>query len=246
MKRIAAAVVGLLVTAGLSQAQEAAVDLVRTPALAKDLAAFPRLSGSGDVVQKINKALGQGDQRVKKAAKTCRSEGKEHSSWTRKVDVTMRGPRYVSYVAHDDFFCGGAYPDTSSVALVYDLATGIPVDWTKLLAGPPSAATNEAADGTVLGTVSSPKLKELYLAAVKITDVDDPHECDDILRETDFNFILWPDVKENAVVLAQMDLPHVTAACGPAASVPMAKLRQAGFDAGLLDAIEAAHKAAKE
>jgi hypothetical protein len=247
MKRIIAALLGSLACGAAASAGDL-VGLVKTPALAKGLAAFPRLAGSEPAIQKINKGLEQGDRRAKKAAKDCRDQGKDRSDWTRKVEVTMRGPDFVSYVASDDFFCGGANPDTDTLALVYDLATGIPVDWTKLLpaSAEVSAATATAGDGTVLGTVASPKLKELYLKNLHITDVDDPHQCDDVLKDADLSFILWPDVKADGLVLAQMDLPHVAAACGPPATVPMAALRELGVDAGFLDAIEAGHKAARE
>jgi hypothetical protein len=131
--------------------------------------------------------------------------------------------------------------------LVYDLSSGVPVDWAKLL--PVSFATTSAAsagaDGTARRSVASPWLKELYIKFAHETDADFPQECDDVLQQTDLNFILWPDVKTNGLVLQQTDLPHVSAACGPSATIPMATLRKIGVDTGLLHAIEAGHKAAK-
>src|SRR5438105_4089957 len=85
--------------------------------------------------------------------------------WTRTISVAMRGPRFLSLVAADSWFCGGAYPDTDRFSLVYNLSTGAPVDWSKLF---PTAlvrktGTDTAGDGTVVSTVSSPEVHGLYL-----------------------------------------------------------------------------------
>ena len=246
MKRIAAAAFAVVALAGPAAAvQDDLVTIKKTPDVAKGVAAFPRLAGGDAITQKINNALAKGDLRVRKAAKDCATEGKGRADWSRGVEVSMRGPRFVSYVANDSYFCGGAYPDVSTVALVYDLATGIPVDWTKLLPATLAVtpATTTGGDGTVVGTVADAKLTELYVKAVKADGVDE--QCDDVLKQTDLHFIVWPDVKAEGLMLQQMDLPHVVAACGPAATIPMAALRELGVDAGLLDAIEAGHRAGK-
>lgn len=244
MIRIATAALGLMLLASVAAAQDNSVAFQKTPAVMKDVAAFPRLSGGGAIARKINKALAQGDLRVKKAAKDALASGNGKGSWSRTVDVTMRGPRFVSYVAHDDYFYG-AYPDVATVALVFDLATGIPVDWAKLM--PASLAvtsgTSTGADGTVVGTIAAARLTELYIKAVKAGGID--AQCDDALKDTELHFIAWPDVKANGLVLQQMDLPHVAAACGPAATIPMAILRELGVDAKLLDAMEVGRKAAQ-
>ena len=244
MKRIVAAALCICLVGSAAAAPDGIVTVQKTPAAMKDVAAFPRLSGGGATARKINKALVQGDLRVKKAAKDALASGNGKGSWSRTVDVTMRGPGFISYVAHDDYFYG-AYPDVATVALVFDLGTGIPVDWAKLM--PASLAvtsgTSTGADGTVVGTIAAAKLTELYIKAVKTEDAD--AQCDDVLKQTELHFIAWPDVKTNGLVLQQMDLPHVAAACGPAATIPMATLRELGVDAKLLDAMEAGRKAAQ-
>jgi len=245
MKFAACIVLGCCVAGGGAVADDAVVSFAKAPAVRKGVAAYPRLVGADPIIARINAALAKGDGRVRKGAKECFDDGKGQADWSRTVDVTMKGPRFVSYVSHDEYFCGGAYPDVSTMALVYDLSTGIPVDWAKMLPASlaVTAGTSNGADGTVLGTIASAKLGELYRAAAKADGGD--AECDDVLKETEFHFILWPDARANGIGLMQMDLPHVTAACGPALTIPMAKLRELGIDAGLLDAIETAHKTAK-
>ncbi|HEX2944173.1 MAG TPA: hypothetical protein VHO91_24165 [Rhodopila sp.] len=232
--------------AGVGQAPEP-VRLAGQPAVAAGFAAFPRLlAPTGAQAQRINKALAEADDRGRSAAMECRASGKEAQadpkdiSWTRTVSVAMRGPRYLSVVAADDWFCGGAYPSTDSFALAYDMQTGSPLNWERLLpkALVQSAALDNAGDGTRLGVVRSPALKAMYLRAAKL-DAD----CTQALRETDLSFMLWPDAQRNGVALAPSGLPHVIAACGADVVIPVPELRKLGVAPALLDAIATAYQA---
>jgi hypothetical protein len=220
-----------------AMAQDAPVTLTKQPALQKGIDAFPRLAGTGSAIARINAGLDAADARVRKAAQKCLS-GNKDADWSRRIDVTMAGPRFVSFVSHDDTSCGGPHPNTSTIALVYDLITGHPVTWTKLLpaslGGKPG--TMEAADGTVLGVLSSPKLKALYIRAMK-PDAD----CKDVLEDADFNFMIWPDGQKNGLVLDQDDLSHAVQACGGSAVLSTKTLRDMGADADLVSAIETSH-----
>jgi len=236
----------VFLAASASQASAAndsgSIKLKKLPPVAINVAAFPRLVAGADpaIVKQINKLLARGDGRVRNAAKDCLRMGRKRADWSRKVSVTMQGPRYVSFVASDDYYCGGAYPDTSTVALVFDLNTGGLVDWAKLL---PELAqrtgADTAGDGSTLGTVSSDRLSDLYRDLAK-RDGGEP-ECVDALKETELNFLLWPDAKQDGLVV-QPDLAHVIAACGPALPIPLQTLRSIGVDAGFLKAIDAAHR----
>jgi hypothetical protein len=237
----------VFLAASASQARAAndsgSIKLKKLPPVAINVAAFPRLVAGADpaIVKRINKLLARGDGRVRNAARDCLRMGRKRADWSRKVSVTMQGPRYVSFVASDDYYCGGAYPDTSTVALVFDLNTGGSVDWTKLL---PELAQRTGADtagdgSTTLGTVSSDRLSDLYRDLAK-RGGGDP-ECVDALKETELNFLLWPDAKQDGLVV-QPDLAHVIAACGPALPIPLETLRSLGVDAGFLKAIAAAHR----
>jgi hypothetical protein len=173
-----------------------------------------------------------------KAAQQRIASSPGRSDWTRSIDVTMAGPRFVSFVAYDDIYCGGPHPDNAKVALVYNLTTGRTVGWTKLvparLGGKPGV--NTGGDGTVLGTLSSPELKALYIREMK-PDAD----CKDTLADTDFHFTFRPDATANGLAMDQDDLPHADQACSGPVTLSTTMLRSMGADPRLTDAIEAAH-----
>jgi hypothetical protein len=220
-----------------------AVRLKKLPPVKAHVAAFPRLAAGAQpaIIEGINKALARGDGRVRKAAMDCLREDRRHANWSRKISLPMQGPRYVSFVASDEYFCGGAHPDSSTVALVFDLDTGTLVDWAKLL---PELAqhtgTDTAGDGSTFGTVASEKLADLYRDTAKHGGSDP--DCAGALKDTELNFILWPDGKQNALVAQPAGLPRAIAACGPALPISVETLRSLSVDTELLEAIDAAHR----
>ncbi len=127
------------------------------------------------------------------------------------------------------------------MALVFDLNTGGLVDWAKLL---PELAqrtgADTAGDGSTLGTVSSGWLSDLYRDLAK-RGGGEP-ECVDALKETELNFLLWPDAKLDGLVVQPAGSLHVIAACGPALLIPLQTLRSLGVDAEFVKAIDAAHR----
>lgn len=220
-----------------------AIRLSKPKPVMRDVAAFPRLAAGAipATIERINKALTQADGRVRKAARGCQQADRKHSHWSRKISVPMQGPHYVSLIATDDYFCGGAHPDSSTVALVFDLDTGTLADWAELL---PELAqhtgTDTAGDGSTLGTIASQKLADLYKDMAKHSGSDPA--CADALKDTELNFILWPDAKQDGLTVQPAGLPHVIASCGPAMTLPVKTLKTLDVNAGLLDAIEAAHQ----
>ena len=221
--------------------------LTPMPPAETGLEAFPRLAEAEDAPsQKINQALAAADERGRAAAASCRKDLRESGAdphgagWTRTVRVAMRGPAFLSVTAADEIYCGGPHPDAAVFALAYDLRTGSPLNWERLMPKALSgkASLTSAADGTRLGVLTSPKLRALYLKASK-----PDAECAQALEGDELPLMLWPDAQAGGVAIQPADLPHVIAACGPAAIIPVAVLRPMGVDGGLLDAIEAAHKA---
>jgi hypothetical protein len=173
----------------------------------------------------------------------CRATGGKDSEWTRTIEVTMRGPRYLSLLATDNFSCGGPHPDYSLVALVYDLATGAPVNWKRLLpaALAQDTRTDTAGDGTVLGEVVSPALLTRVVEAARAEPMSDP-ECPDALVESTRGFLLWPDAQAGGIVAQPVGLPHAVDACANPIVIATPEMRKLGIDAGLVDAIEQAHR----
>jgi hypothetical protein len=197
---------------------------------------LPRiLAPSTAATSRINGALAVLDRRWAAYARDCRAGGRDNEA-TRAVEVAMAGPQFLSVVAHDDESCGGAHPDTSRTALVYDLDTGRPVDWRRLL-GPrlvASTSTDSVIDGTRIGMVSSPELQALYLKAARPSK-----DCEDVVSDPDLSFQVWLDAKKASVVI-EPQLPHVVAACGELGAIGIAALRREGADPSLLAALSAA------
>ena len=92
---------------------------------------------SDDAERRINAALKRLDANLRKAIRDCKGHDNGPGDWVRKVEPTMKGPGYLSFVITDTSFCGGPYPSIGTMSIVYDLRTGTPVDWARLL--PPVA-----------------------------------------------------------------------------------------------------------
>lgn len=227
------------------------VHLTVPPALAKDLSAMPPIAGPVDAAETgINAALRRLDAKVVKAAAECRTDGGKNSSWERTVDAAMRGPRFLSYAVTDNTYCGGAHPNVSTWSIVYDLASGAPVDWTTLL---PASLTGtvalaEQAEGSKIVTLASKRLHALYLERYRPdtrgSKNDADKDCREAVAETfDGNppaMMVWLDAKEDGLAL-QFDLAHVVQACADRVLIPTSVLRSEGASATLIDAVDAAH-----
>lgn len=151
----------------------------------------------------------------------------------------MRGPHFLSLVATDSWFCGGAHPDDDQFPLVYDLTTGTPLNWSRFLPAVLVQKTGieTAGDGTVVGTVSSPKLHELYLKGYK----NDP-DCAEAIKDPDLPFTLWPSAPTEGITIQPFGLPHAVAACAGEVTIPLSVLRTLSVRHELLGAIEDAHE----
>lgn len=236
---------GLVPTSGRAAA-EAPAPLRPMAAIGKDVAAFPRLvSAPGDpAAARINQALDRRDASARQMRKDCLANVDKPSDadYTRSIWVTMRGPRYLSFLVSDNADCGGAHPDAGDMALVYDLRTGSPVNWQRLFpkAMMQGVSTDTGIDGTTIGFVTSRTLQALYLKAENAAQPIDP-DCKDVLTDPDLSLSLWPNAKKDGLAVEPGDLPHVVLACADTIVIPTATLRPLGVEAGLLDAIDAAH-----
>ncbi|WP_419952017.1 hypothetical protein [Methylobacterium sp.] len=252
--RTAAAAGCLLATLVPGSAADRAVALEVPPDLAKDLSAMPRIANPvDDAERRINAAVQRLDGAARKAAAECLAQGGKHADYGRHIDVTMRGPRFLSYTMTDSAFCGGARPNTGTSAIVYDLVSGAPIDWTALL---PPALTGKVAlqtemDGSRMVSLSSKRLFDLYLKAYRPrtgqakADADDD-ECRDAVSTPDGDgppaMTVWLDAKAGGLAV-QFDLAHVVQACADVEVIPLATLKAEGANAVLTDAIVAARAA---
>lgn len=185
------------------------------------------------------------------AAEECRAElagsgaDRPDTGWTRSITVAMQGPRYLALVADDYSDCGGLYPNAERFALVYDLRTGLPPDWSRLLPKMlvRTVSIEAAFDATPLGLVDSPALKSVYLAAVRSAAARVDPGCPETLEQFAGPFMLWPDARQGGIAVQPSRLAHASAACGVPVTIGVAALRRLGVRPALLDAIAAAHRA---
>jgi hypothetical protein len=246
VQRIVALAVFAILAALPVHAADRVVHLLVPPPIHKDVAAMPQVVNPADDAERhINVAVQRLDANIRKAVANCKGAP---ADWTRSVDVPMRGPGYISFVIVDSAFCGGAHPSTATMSIVYDLRSGAPVDWTRLL--PPSLtgklALTARMDGTKMVTLASKRLYALYLAGYDpgAGTPEDRTACNDAVRNTGEDeppaMMAWLDARQGGLAV-QFDLAHVVQACADPVVIPLATLRAEGAQPVLLDAIEAAH-----
>jgi hypothetical protein len=234
--------IGALLTGSAAFAADLSVALRAPRPVAKDIPAMPEIIAPTSAAErKINAALRRLDAAVQRAAKECKTDDGKAGDWERSVETPMHGPNYLSFVVTDSMYCGGAHPDASTMAIVYDLRTGAPVDWTRLLPREFTGklALQEGADGTKTVPLSSKALTALYLAGYRPGDAD--KECrgaiaDDVAADEP-DISVWPDAQDGGLAMI-FDLPHVVAACEDVVVAPAASLRSKGVDPQFVDAIE--------
>jgi hypothetical protein len=155
--------------------------------------------------------------------------------WSRKVRVTMSGPRFLSLVADDSVYCGGAHPSSDQMAQVFDMTTGYLVDWDELLSA--SAGASSENDTVLDGT----SVDALVLPGLQKMDFFVHHgDCKDATLKPK-SFLIWPDARYGTLVAAPFSLPHAIQGCAKEIGLTMDQARILGFDESLLSAIKQAH-----
>jgi hypothetical protein len=155
--------------------------------------------------------------------------------WDRKVLVKMRGPRFVSMVADETQFCGGAYPDNDFLALVFDMTTGGLIDWEKFVSSTEDfEVTDRVVDGASSSLLTMPSLSSLVVSRAN-------GECKQALQEENLSFLVWPDAKSGVLMVKPTGLPHVAQACEETLGLTIDEARKLGFSDALLDSLAQAH-----
>lgn len=220
--------------------------------LAGEVAAFPRVlpgpAVSPRIAAMINAALTRDEAAAKKTALECRSDAKQEQpdlsasdvadSWQRSVDVTMRGPRFVSYTMGTTYSCGGAYMEIDrESSIVYDLTTGHPVNWLRLLPRGTKAVTGgDLGDGLPAGWLAIPYLQR------RARQEAEP-DCKDLFDTSygaEVSFEVYPDARDGVLVVSTPDLPHAMRNCETALTLHAADLQRFGAPPALPNAIAAA------
>ncbi len=234
---------------GMMAAQGDSTFMVQArPALWAGVAAFPTLTAGGGVTPEVaaalNATLARQNTRVAAAAADCRrtaQKAKRHAdptAWQRTVEVTMAGPHYLSLLATDADDCGATLAHSGAVLpLVYDLTTGAPVSWEKLMPAGVRASLATGEDGTRLGTVEWPVLQA---RAIKQATP----ECKELIRENGIlDFGVWLDGAKGAIIAETVSFPNAGAACEVPITFSLDEARQMGFAKELVDALATAQAA---
>ena len=226
------------------------ITLAKPRPVRHDVDGFPRIAAPADDAQRrIDRALDRLDAKVRVAARDCLAGGGTHpGDWSRQVDVPMRGPEFVSYVVTDEIDCGGAHPNEGHSAIVYDLRSGAPVDWTALLPAKLTGklALAEGEDGVKVVTLASPRLFALYRAGYDEGPAanEDERDCRAVVKEQGDGgpvpMLAWLDAKAGGLAL-QFDFAHVQQNCSEPIVIPAETLRREGASPRLLAALAAAH-----
>jgi len=219
--------------------------------LRKDVQEWPLIvNPSTPAEQRVNATLTRLNQVLAKAVRECDANLRDSmkgasakaiadavsEDWSRKVHVTMTGPRFLSLVAADDTNCGGAHPNEDRMAMVFDMTTGAPVNWLALLPKSAGASSfvDSVEDGSKMGALVLPALQAINLA--KASD-----ECKEAFQDSQ-SFLIWPDAQHETLVAQAFDLPHAADACAIELGLTMEQARKLGFDESVLRAIEQAHR----
>lgn len=222
------------------------VTLQIQPKIARGIDAFPRVVSSDAVppaiAAKINASLQRLDQNVRSAAADCKQQSEETlgrrsvDAWERTVTTTMKGPTFLDIQASDSIYCGGAHPDGETLPMVYDLTTGRPVAWDKLLPAEAETTTDKSTDGTTIGLITWAPLSRMAIAHASV-------ECRDALSEAEtLPFALSLDARKGMLVATAYGLPHVIAACAEPLEISPDQAKRLGVSPRITDALAAAKK----
>jgi hypothetical protein len=157
--------------------------------------------------------------------------------WTRKVAVTMRGPRFISMVTEQTHVCNGSYPQNSFYAIVLDMRTGKPIEEDVLLtdAEHDLGAVNPRVDGIVF--------HELRMASLSAVVVDRAKGgCKKDLNQAALSFWAWPDSATRLLMVRPSGIPHVIESCEVPIGLTVDEARRLGFGSELLDALRRARR----
>jgi len=230
LKAIAFAVLVALIAPSASAAN-APPTLHKAPNLAKNAEAFPTLVGATPAIARINRTLQAANAKQRDDMKDCRRDAPQDGYWwEQSVDAPLIGAYFLSLWVHGNLSCGGAHPNFVDQALTFDLTTGEPVDWRRLL-----PVSLRGAPGDAIG---SPGLTALFVEQSTKEGVG--ADCQEAFGEQQMNFAFWPDAKAKGLAMRAANLLHwAEGPCSGPVTIPVATLKRLGFDNQLVADIEA-------
>ena len=226
-----------------------AAELSPAHQIAAKVSGFPRVVGDDPAAKRINAILQRSEDRLLAAMQDCARTSPvrrdPNKGWERRVWVASHGPRYLSLIADSMVYCGGAHPDSDTLALVFDLRDGHLINWETLLPAtmivPPGS--DRLLDGGRLGMIYSNALRDAYLARYPAApqggiSVEDWQSCREAVTTTQA-FVAWPNASPRGLALQPADLPHAVAACSVPVTLPSSVLQTLGVSEVLTAALDA-------
>jgi hypothetical protein len=215
---------------------DAPMVLTQPPSFAQDANALPRIDATDDVSQKINAQLATMDRNALDERATCLAAG-ALSDWSRATYVTFAGPDFLGLEVLAGGYCdGAAHPYNYQQVLTFDLATGEPLDWRKML--PRAFAELE----TGQGLPPSPELSAIFILAESPIDPD----CQDELTSEPLSFSLRLDAEKHRVAISPTSLSYVGTHCIDTIWLTAMQLQTLGADGRLLAALANANPIVKQ
>jgi hypothetical protein len=225
-------------------AQTTSVSLRKLPNIREDTEAFPRVIPNAavppEIAAKINASLERFDMQVRKDWRDCQKEAHGNGDWSRSIQVTMSGPAYVSFLADETYDCANAHPEDIQTALVYDLRTGSPVNWSALL---PPAAKGEVIRGAgrlSIGVVHWPAMLER--AKKQSMKGDGGEDCGSAYEFPEaITFNVYLSATDHALALSPNLVPHIVSAmCSTVVLLKPEEAAKLGVAGSLVDALKTA------
>lgn len=209
------------------------IALTHPPDLTLNIEALPRLIATTPAMERINATLAKLDSEALDHAIDCHSDP-PRSFVARWVSVEFAGPRYLGLLTGNEFYClGAAHGAHFAAPYVFDLDTGLQVDWPRLF--PAALQDQENHPHRTDYIIGTHVLTDLYLTYAVAMD----EECRDaILAENGGYFLSWPSSADRSLVLMPMGPPYAVEACADPVAIPVATLRSFGFSEDLVSALD--------
>jgi hypothetical protein len=216
------AVFSCFTISGVCPAQQ--LQLLRQHSLSPKADSLPRIAHPNQIQSSINRDLQRLDAHAKGDATGCAgtSEDGREMFYERSVQILSRGPRSLGIAVDVSTDCGGVHPYYYQFTLAYDLETGKPIDWEKILTKADAQNAPVNPDNALpfdLPGVRSVLLQKLYRSAWKgagqcsVDDVAPPASTED----SDLTvFLLAPASERRGLSVLPVGLASAVSACAQA------------------------------
>jgi hypothetical protein len=194
------------------------VKLLRLKKLSRTADALPRIAHPSPAQVKLNHSFALIDKSARGSADSCRgpSEEGDEMFYNRSIEVISLGPLFLSVYLSEEIGCGGVHPYVNLFTFTYDLHTGEPVHWAKLLtkvhAEEVSVNPGNMLPVEIFG-VSSLALQKLYSAGWKADGQCQLEDVVDPLGETITTFLLSPAPHKQGISALPTNLASAAAIC---------------------------------